>query len=423
MTTMTSSTLEPRAGIASEPRPPFFPRGMSRVDLDAIERNVRALLAVAGPSTRLIAVVKANGYGHGAVPVAITALQAGASMLAVACVDEGIQLRQAGILAPVILLGATPAAEMERVAAHRLTPTICSRPAAEGLLAAVAGHAGRYPVHVKVDTGLHRFGISQPEAAAFIRWLHSQPRLLVEGLYTHFSSAEEADGRATSEEYARFEAVVTALEAEGIRPALHAANSAATMRYPNLRLDLVRPGFALYGLAASYNNGHGQLEQCPALSIHAHISRVHELAAGEAVGYGRAYVAPTARRVALVGIGYGDGLPRALSNRGSMLVRGQRAPILGRVSMDQTVIDVTDIEGACEGDLVTALGHQGQMAIDADEIAELADTIAYELVVGLAPRLPRAYSRRGRIVGVTDLLGSRQLDPSPEAAIFHWQPD
>ena len=320
---MTRVRLEPAAVAALTGR---FPRGVAVVDLDAIAHNVGALRREIGPTTRVMAVVKANGYGHGAAPVAIAALRAGASALAVACVDEGVQLRRAGIEAPVLLLGATPPADMERVVRHGLTPTICDREAAEALQAAAAtAGRSRTPIHIKIDSGLHRFGVEPADAVAFVTWAATQTRLRVEALYTHFSSAEDADGEATRREHACFQAITAELAMRGIRPWLHAANSAATTGFPELRLDMVRPGLALYGLAGDYP-GATSLALRPALEIHSRIVRVHTVAAGEAVGYGRTYIAAEPRRVALVSIGYGDGYPRALGNRGQALVNGRPRP-------------------------------------------------------------------------------------------------
>lgn len=400
-----------------------FPRGVALVDLDSIAANVRSLVREIGPNRRLIAVVKSNAYGHGAVPVAIAATRAGAGALAVACVDEGVQLRRAGVAAPVLLLGATPPEEMGRVVAHRLTPTVCDADGARAVqAAATAAGLTSTPVQVKVDSGLHRFGIAGEDAVAFVTWLVAQPRLRLEALYTHFSSAEEADGVATGREYACFNAVVAALRPRGIRPALHAANSAATVGFPTLRLDMVRAGIALYGLAGGYP-GAERLTQEPALEVHGRISRVHTLAAGEAVGYGRTFIAAAERRVALVGIGYGDGYRRALGNRGAILVNGRRAPVLGRVSMDQIVVDVTEAGPVAIGDMATIIGRQGDAEVSAAEVAEWVGTISYEIVTGLTQRLPRAYLRQGRLVGVTDLLGDHQLAPAAEDAIFHWPAD
>lgn len=399
-----------------------FPRGVAVVDLDAIAANVGALLSMVGPATGLIAVVKANAYGHGAVPVAITALRAGADALAVACVDEGIQLRRAGIQAPILLLGATPADEMRRVVAHGLTPTVADQATAEAVQrAAISGGLTVTPVQVKIDTGLHRFGIAIDEAVDFVRWLVDQPRLRLSGLYTHFSSAEEEDGFSTAEEAGHFAAIVAALAADGIRPPLHAANTAATARYPHLHFDLVRTGLALYGLAGCAPTAD-RIPQHQALQLHCRIGRLLALRVGDAVGYGRTYIAGSERRAALVGIGYADGFRRALSNRGAVLINGHRAPVLGRVSMDQIVVDITDAGLVAVGDPVTVIGRQGASEISVDEIAALTDTIAYEIVTGLAPRVPRAYLSAGRLVGIHDLLGEHSTTSQGSDWLFHWPP-
>lgn len=408
--------------MSALPSPPLtVTRSAAFVNLDAVAANVRALVRAIGPGVGLMAVVKANGYGHGAVPVAITALRAGAVALAVACVDEGVQLRRAGLTAPILLLGPTAPEQMGTVVAQRLTPTICDRPAAEALRAAVAA-AGRpaHAIHVKIDSGLNRYGIDAGAALPFIEWLYEQPEFKVEALFTHFSCAEEEDGSSTDAEYGRFAAVVEALRRGGRRPRLHAANSAATMRYPHLRLDIVRPGLALYGLAGGYP-GAGRLTQWPALEIRGRVGRVQTLSPGEGVGYGQTYVTEEPRRLALIGIGYGDGLPRLLGNRGAILINGHRAPIRGRLSMDQTVVDVTGLGPVEVGDIAIIVGRQGEEAIGADEIGAWAETISYEVVVGLTGRLPRYYLLHGRLVGVTDLLGSRLLSAAPEEDIFHWR--
>jgi alanine racemase len=264
--------------------------------------------------------------------------------------------------------------------------------------------------------------VAPAEALAFVGWLAAQPRLRVEALYTHFSSAEESDGSATRHEHGRFLSIVEALAARGIRPWLHAANSAATVGFPESQLDMVRPGLALYGLAGAYP-GAERLALAPALEVHSRIVRVHDLAAGEAVGYGRTYIAAAPRRIALVSIGYGDGYPRALGNRGQVLVNGGRVPVIGRVSMDQIVLDVTGIGPVATGDVATIVGRQGRAEIGAAELAGWVDTIPYEIVTSLAPRLPRAYVRRGRLVGVADLLGEREVAIDPAERVFSWPAD
>ncbi|NPV68627.1 MAG: alanine racemase [Anaerolineae bacterium] len=361
------------------------------VDLDAIVRNLRAIKAHIDPSVQIVAVVKANAYGHGAVAVARAALFAGASCLAVARVMEGVQLRQEGITAPILVLGYTMPAEAIVGVDHNLTLTVTEAHIAEQVSARAVASGRLAAVHVKVDTGMGRFGLLPEEVVPFLRRLAALPGLRLQGIFTHFAAADAADQTYTRRQFAVFQEVLQAAQAAGIAfPLRHAANSAAALSLPETHLDAVRIGLAMYGLRPSAEVEPPVALQ-PVLTLHSHVARVRVLPAGASIGYGCAYTTPRAMPVALVPVGYGDGYHRVLSNRGSVLINGCRCPILGRVSMDQIVVDVSEAGAVAVEDEVVLIGQQGAARIDAEEVAQLADTINYEVVTALTARVPRLY--------------------------------
>ncbi len=365
----------------------------AEIDLDALQANVRALKAWVGPRVELIAVVKANAYGHGAVPVARAALAAGATRLAVHRLEEGIALRQAGITAPVLLLGYVPLAAAALVARYRLTPTVITLEFAETLAACAEAPC---PVHVKVDTGMGRYGLLPEEVLDFIRALRRITGVTVEGIYTHFATADEADPAFMHRQFEIFQTILDRLQKAGICPPLkHACNSAALLRFSAAHLDAVRPGIALYGMCPS-EAWPMPVRLQPVLTLKSRVTRVRVLSPGSSIGYGRTFIARRPTRVALVPVGYGDGYHRSLSNQGWVLVRGCRAPVVGRVSMDQIVVDVTHIPGVQLEEEVVLIGAQGEEAITAEEVARWAGTINYEVTTALLPRVARIYRWRGR---------------------------
>lgn len=362
------------------------------IDLSAVAHNVSALKQYVGPDVELVAVVKANAYGHGAVEVAQVALEFGATRLAVARVAEGVQLRQAGISAPILIMGYFLPFEAEDLVAHNLTPTINSIETARVLADKVRYFQQTVNVHVKVDTGMGRFGLLPDEVVAFLAELHTFSALELEGLWSHFATADTRDKTYVRQQFAIFMQVVQAVEDAGFTiPIRYIANSGVLFDLPEMHLDAVRPGILLYGLRPSDEVELG-IPLRPALSLKSHVGRVRTLPAGSSVSYGRTYVTDKPTPVALVPIGYGDGYHRLISNRGTVLIRGRRAPIVGRVCMDNIVVDVTGITGVQEGDEVVLLGKQGEQCITAEEIAVWAETINYEVTTGLLPRLPRIYS-------------------------------
>ncbi|NIO68966.1 MAG: alanine racemase, partial [Anaerolineae bacterium] len=370
----------------------------AEVDLDAIAHNARGLKERAGEETELMAVVKANAYGHGAVPVARTALENGASRLAVNRTLEGVELRQAGLTAPILILGYSLPSEAETIVRWDLTPTVTT---VEGALAlsALSDRQGKVtPIHIKVDTGMGRFGLLPDEVVAFVRRIAELPGLKLEGLFTHFAVADLADKTYTRRQFDLYMWVVRQLEEAGFAiPLKHVANSAATLDLPEMHLDMVRCGIALYGLRPS-DEVEPAIPLKPAMALKSRVARVRTLPPGSSISYGCTYTTTRPTPVALVPVGYGDGYHRILSNKGSVLIGGKRAPIVGRVCMDQFVVDVTGIEGVRQDDEVVVFGRQGEEEISAEEVAALAGTINYEVVTSILPRVTRVYLKGGQVV-------------------------
>ncbi len=370
----------------------------AEVDLDAYRANLRAIRQWVGPQVQVFAVVKANAYGHGLVPLAQAALQAGATRLVVHRLEEGLALRAAGITAPILLLGYVPLAAAAQVARYDLIPTVITLEFVRAL-AAHASPARPHPVHINVDTGMGRYGLLPPEVVDFLRALREIPGVQVEGLYTHFATADEADTTYLRHQWRVFQDVLAAVDAAGLMPPIrHACNSAATFALPEAHLDAVRPGIATYGLRPSLA-WDAPVPLRPVLTWKSRVARVRTLPPGSGIGYGRTYITQRPTTVALVPVGYGDGYVRRLSNRAQVLVRGRRAPVVGRVSMDQIVVDVSAIPGVALEDEVVLLGRQGEEHIPAEEIAAWAETINYEVTTLLLPRVTRVYRDASRPQG------------------------
>jgi alanine racemase len=367
------------------------------VDLAAVTANVAHICEVVAPSA-VCAVVKADGYGHGAVPVARAAIAGGAVRLAVALAEEGHELRQAGVEVPVIVLSEPAPEAMQLVVEDNLTPTIYTERGLAALLDAVAlqGRATAVPVHLKVDTGMHRVGASPAHVLELARAVAANPALSLEGLYTHLAVADDLADPYTEEQLASFDGVIGALAAGGTLPGLlHAANSAGALVHPASRYQMVRPGIAIYGLAPSSSmRGHPAVQPLiPALSFKAEVSYSKEVAAGEGLSYGLHYRLSVSSVIATVPVGYGDGAPRRLSQvGGEVLIGGRRWPIAGSVTMDQILVDCGPGAEVKAGDEVVLIGRQGDEEVTAWEWAERLGTIAYEVTCALSPRLPRIYT-------------------------------
>jgi alanine racemase len=358
------------------------------VDLDAVRHNVRALKP---DRVELMAVVKADGYGHGGVAVARAALEAGATRLGVALVEEGLALREAAIDAPILVLSEFPPGSESEALAARLTPSLFTDEGLTRLTTAAAAESARglapVGVHVKVDTGMHRAGVWPPESAVPFLGRVAAAGLALEGLWTHLARSEEDEG-TTKEQLSRFHDAIDAARAAGFEAqCLHAANSAATILHPQTHLDLVRPGIALYGIEPAPGVG-ADLGLRPALSWRSSVAAVRSLLAGEALSYGHTYRLDRDALIATVPVGYADGYARGLSGRAEVLIRGRRCRVAGAVTMDHLLVDCADL--AVEpGDEVVLIGRQGEDAVTAAELARHAGTIAYEVVSRIGPRVPR----------------------------------
>jgi alanine racemase len=373
------------------------------IDLDAVAANVRALRAITTPRSRMMAVVKADAYGHGCTQVSRTALENGADCLAVARIEEGMGIRKAGIQAPVLIFGHIPDADLPDLFEYDLTPTVYSLPVAESI-SKVAGKKGKkIPVHVKVDTGMGRLGLYPDSPAAsridattsLILKTSKLPGLHLEGIYTHFATADQADQRFARAQLEIFLGILGQIEKEGLDiPIRHAANSGAIINLPESHLDMVRPGIALYGLNPSKEVGTGRTSLSPAMTLETKIIHLKKVPAGFPVSYGCTHTTTAPTVIATVPVGYADGYSRSLSNRGHMLVRGRKVPVVGRVCMDLTLLDVGDIPEVALGDEVVVFGRQGDAEISADHLADILDTINYEIVTSVSHRVPRVYDRR-----------------------------
>ncbi|MFH1086361.1 MAG: alanine racemase [Chloroflexota bacterium] len=359
------------------------------VDLGAIAGNLRRLAEIVGPRVSLMAVIKANAYGHGAARVARMALNNGVAWLGVACLGEALALREAGVTAPILNLGYTPPWQARSAVLHGVTCTVFSLEVARALARAAADLGRGAQVHLKIDTGMGRLGLLPDEAPEVARQIAALPGLELDGVLTHLSAADDPDLSYSEWQLDRFDAVLAALRAEGLAPRwVHAANSAALLRLPRSRYNLVRPGIALFGLSPSASVPLPAGLRA-ALQWKCQVAQVKELPAGSYVGYGRAFAAQRPTRIAVIPVGYADGFRRAPNHWGQVLVRGQRAPIVGRVCMDQTMLDVTDIPGVRAGDEVVLIGEQGRERLTVDEVAARLGTINYEVVSGIQTRVPR----------------------------------
>lgn len=376
---------------------------VAHVDLDAIRSNFRAVQTFVGaqpaparaagrpaPAPRVMAVVKANAYGHGAAEVARALEDAGASMLACADVEEAIGLREAGVRGPVLVFGALSVSDLDGIFTHDLTPTISTPGAARALQRAASRHGVRLRCHLKIDTGMNRLGFRHDNLARTLPEVARAANLDIAAVYTHFATADDPDHPAFGMQRERFEATLTALPSLGIGAAVrHAANSAALLRDARVWYDIVRPGLLLYGIVPPPLAATIPLR--PALSLRSRIVAVKGVRPGEGAGYGLRAVGETPRSLAIVPAGYADGLDLRLAGRGYMLVRGRRMPIVGAVSMDMSLIDVTGTDVA-PGDEVVIVGEQGGESIGVREIAAAIGTIPYELLCRVGSRIQRVYA-------------------------------
>ncbi len=365
-------------------------RAWVEIDQRALAHNVQQIKSILSPQTELMAVVKADAYGHGAIKVAQTVLEAGANCLAIATLGEGIELREAGITAPILILGAinTPQ-EVSAIAYWQLQPTLCNRQQALIFSETLSKLKQTLPVHLKLDTGMSRLGTPWHQALEFVQLVQQLPHLKFSSLYSHLATADDANPVIMQRQQQRFRYAIEQLLTHGIKlPCLHLANSAATLSNDNLHYDLVRVGLALYGL---YPAPHlrSRLDLLPVLQVKARITQIKTIPPGTGVSYGHQFISDRNLRLAIVAIGYADGVPRNLSNRLYALIRGQRVPQIGAITMDQLMLDVSSLADISVGEVVTLIGKDGEQEISADDWASLLGTISWEILCGFKHRLPR----------------------------------
>ena len=389
-TTAESMATESRQTVLWDGDGGICQRAWVEIDLAALTHNVKQLKNLLSPQTELMAVVKADAYGHGAVAVSQTVLSAGASWLGVATIPEGIELREAGIEAPILLLGATHTAQqVKAIAQWHLQPTICTAKQALIFSEVLVSLNQSLPVHAKLDTGMSRLGAPWQEATEFVQLVKGLPNLKLASIYSHLATADSPDTAVMKEQHQRFERAIAQIKTSGINPSsLHLANSAAALADPDLHYDLVRVGLATYGL---YPAPHLQnvVDLKPAMQVKAKVTQVKTIEAGTGVSYGYQFIAQRQTKIAVVGVGYADGIPRNLSNKMQVLVKGKLVPQVGAVTMDQLMLDVTDIPDLEVGEVVTLLGKDGENQITADDWAATLGTISWEIICGFKHRLPR----------------------------------
>ena len=362
------------------------------VDLAAIKQNVRELKKIVPEGVRFCGVIKAAGYGHGAQRIAL-AIQDMTDMLAVATAEEAKELREAGISTPILILGYVHPSYYGILAEQEIRPTIFRMEDAKNFSEAAVKVGRTALCHIAIDTGMNRIGYPVTAVSADeIAKIAALPNLKIEGMFTHFARSDEEDRSHTEKQYAAFRKMKEMLEERGVYvPVCHCCNSAGILAYPDYAMDMVRAGIVLYGLYPSQEMKQYPVPLRSAITLKSHIVLIKEVAAGAPISYGGTYVTSETRKIATVPVGYGDGYPRLLSNRGSVLIHGQRAPIVGRVCMDQMMVDVTDIPDVEEGDRVILMGRDGKDEITAEELADLCGTISYEIICTLGARIPRQY--------------------------------
>ncbi len=366
------------------------------VDLSAVAHNFRAIRRITAPEAGIMAVVKANAYGHGALEVSRTVLGEGADGLAVAILNEARQLRDAGINAPILIFGYTPPEQLRQVVELAVSQTVFTWEAAKLLNEAAGSLNKTAKIHIKVDTGMARIGFAPDDASVdIIMRISKLPHLEIEGIWTHFAVADSREKDFTRMQYAFFNAFIEKLGQKGVRiPLKHICNSAGLIDLPEYHLDMVRPGICLYGLYPSDEVDKSKLHLKPAMSMKARVAFVKPVSAGTTVSYGRTFTVPRDTVVATIPLGYADGYTRAYSNKAQVLIRGKRAPVIGRVCMDQFMVDAGHIAGVAAGDEVVLMGRQGNEEITVDELAGLLGTINYEITCMVGARMPRIYEAR-----------------------------
>ncbi|MFG6395100.1 MAG: alanine racemase [Lachnospiraceae bacterium] len=378
-------------------------RVQAEINLDAIYQNVVNAKKLLKPGTKIMAVVKADGYGHGAVETA-GAIDGIVDSYGVAILEEGIELRQAGFTKPVLIFGFTPEQQYGSMVDYNITTAVFQYDMALKMSEAAVKAGKKAHIHIALDTGMGRIGFKQDnESLDTIKKIAGLPGISVDGCFTHFARMDEKDKTKAKIQFERYMSFVKRIEDEGIElPVKHVSNSAGIIEMQEVNLDMVRYGISLYGMYPSGEVAKDRLKLIPAMELKAFVSFVKTVEAGCEIGYGGTFTTTRETKIATIPAGYADGYPRALSGRGHVLIHGKRAPVIGRVCMDQFMVDVTDIGGVHEGDIVTLAGHDGDGYISIEELAEMSYSFNYEFVCDIGKRVPRVYYRNGKIAGTKD---------------------
>lgn len=381
-------------------------RTWAEVDLDAIAHNIKEIRKITNPSAQLMAVVKADAYGHGFLEVTKTLLENGADRLAVATLREGEQLRSRGVQVPILVLGALMEEDIEDYINFNITPNVFSYETAHAISYIAEKKEKVTKIHIKLDTGMSRIGFltgeNNEKVVEEIIKISKLPYIEIEGIFSHFSTSDEYDDSYTRLQFKRFMDVINMLEEREIHiPIKHICNSAAIMMYPEMHMDMVRPGVILYGMYPSDEVDKSKLDLKPAMTLKAKVTLVKEVEPGRGVSYGKEYITDKVTKIATVPIGYADGYLRRLAKEGKMIVHGQQVPIIGRICMDQCMIDVTNVHNIERGDEVILFSDKG---ITVDDLARWLDTINYEVTCVIGKRIPRIYKKNGKAVKVLNYL-------------------
>ena len=369
------------------------------IDLDAICNNINEVKRVIGPDVKVMPVIKADGYGHGAVPIAKALNEIGVDAFAVAIIEEGITLRNHGIKQPIVILGYTSEYQYGALIQYEIQPTVFCYEMAESLSKIAVALGKDAKVHIKLDTGMNRIGFKPTkESLETVIKISKLPNIKIEGIFTHFACADEENKDSAKKQKAEYDKFIGWLEEQNIDiPVKHVSNSASIIDMDQWRMDMVRSGIITYGLYPSEEVAKDVLNLKPAMSLKTHIVHVKEVEPGEGVSYNHTFITKRKTKIATIPVGYADGYPRALSSKGRVLIHRQYAPIIGRICMDQFMVDVTDIEGVSVMDDVTLVGNDGENHISVEEVANMAGSFNYEFVCGISKRVPRVYIQNGEM--------------------------
>lgn len=381
-------------------------RAWAEIDLDNLAHNIREIRRITDKRAEIMGVVKADAYGHGVWGVTKTLLENGVDRLAVSMLDEAIQLRKSGVDVPILVLGYTDPARASEVVDYNITQTVFSHELAEALSISASSCKKNVKIHIKIDTGMTRVGFMPGYSAVKdVIKISKLPGIIIEGIFTHFASADEKDSTYTYEQFEKFMSICNELQRIGIYiPVKHVCNSAATLNFPEMHMDMVRPGIIMYGIYPSEYIDRNIIDLKPVMAFKANIIMVKDVEKNTAISYGRIFTTKRKSKIATVPVGYADGYTRLLSGKGKFLIKGYEAPVVGRICMDQCMVDVTDIEGVKVGDEAVIFGFQGDKFISVEDVARDIGTIAYEILCIIGKRIPRAYIKNGQICEILNYL-------------------